>query len=104
MSIRNGKNFNWVYDRYLAWFHDNAKPTATPQSKEELMRFPLGNEDVFEQDAILLNQIFFAVPLRPSDSLTGQLRLFAFSELNLMAKDPQTGDCNATTSAGYTVM
>lgn len=104
MSIRNGNDFNWVYDRYLVWFRDNAKPAATPQGEEELFRFSLGNEDVFEQDAVLLNQMFFAVTLRPSESLTGQLQLFTFSELNLMMKNSQTGDCDIITPAGYTVM
>ena len=104
MSIQNGKDFKWVYERYLAWFHQNAKPTAAPKDEEGLLRFSLCHENVFEQDVVFLNQLFFAVPLLPSVSLPGQFRLFVFSDMNLMKKIPEIDDFDDITPVEYAVI
>lgn len=86
MSIQNKKDFAWVYQCYLTWIQSNARPDAQPETQEALLGFSLCHEDVFENQFILLNQMLFAVPLAPSQSLNGQWELFLFSELNLMRK------------------
>lgn len=86
MGIVNGQDFETVYQDYLAWFREQARPTANPREKEELLGCQIFHEDIFENDNILLNRMYFLIPLSPSQSKSGALEIFRFSELNLMLK------------------
>lgn len=86
MGIANGQDFETVYQDYLAWFWERARPTANPKEKEEVLGCQIFHEDIFENDDILLNRMYFLIPLSPSQSKSGALETFRFSELNLMLK------------------
>lgn len=86
MDIKNGRTFEKVYERYLAWFHEKADAEARPKGKDEVLQCQRDNEDVFEDSSILLSRAFFFVPLLPSESKSGRLEVFTLFELNLMRK------------------
>jgi len=86
MTTENSHSLERVYDRYLAWFHENANAAAQPKRRGELSRYCLGSEDIFEDSVLLLNRAFYFVPLLPSESKSGLLETFTISELNLMRK------------------
>ncbi len=86
MGIKNGYFFDRVYEAYLVWFHDKALSTVKPKDKEELLKYQIMNEDVFESSTVLLNRVYFSVPVFPGESQNGKFEYFSFSELNLMLK------------------
>ncbi len=101
MSVKDGYSFDEAYRRYLSWFQEKAVSSAVPKDQEAVLGFQLCHEDVFENDSILLNRMFFIVPLLPSESKSGLLELFAISELNLLQK--AGGDVEDITPVEYTV-
>lgn len=101
MSVKDGYSFDEAYGHYLSWFQEKAAANAVPKDKEAILGFQLCHEDVFEDDAIFLNRMFFIVPLLPSESKSGQLELFAISELNLMQKAGD--DTEDVTPVEYTI-
>ncbi len=76
-----------LHSRYLDWFRERAGNRSAPWDEEDFPRFQSFHEDVYENDRILLNRVYYSIPLSPSDSLSGKLEVFSFSELNLMEKD-----------------
>ncbi len=86
MGIRNGNTFEWVYQRYLEWFHSKARQNAKPKSAEDVIGFHLFHEDVFESQRLILSRMIYSIPLLTSESDTGKAEFFTFSELNLMEK------------------
>ncbi len=86
MSVKDGYSFDEAYGRYLSWFQEKAAAGAVPKDREEILGFQLCHEDVYQDDTMLLNRMYFVIPLLPSESKSGQLELFAISELNLMRK------------------
>ncbi len=86
MKTTVAKGFKSLYARYLDWFQERAGKEALPWDEEDLPRFQSFNEDVYENDRIVLNRVYYAVPLAPSHSRSGRLEVFTFSELNLMEK------------------
>lgn len=86
MGIRDGYTFDQAYAGYLAWFHDQASAIARPKEKEKenILGCQMWHEDVFEEETLLLNRVFFLVPLLPSESKSGQLEIFVITELNLL--------------------
>jgi len=86
MGIVNEQDFETVYQDYLTWFRERARPNANPKEKEELLGCQIFHEDIFENDNLLLNRMYFLIPLSPSQSKSGELEAFQFSELNLMMK------------------
>lgn len=102
MGIHQGYNFQRIYEAYLMWFHDKARPSAVPKGKEDLLQYQSGHEDVYEDAGVLLNRMFFVIPLLPSESKSGQFELFQFSELNLMKKDIKSDDTEEVISVEYT--
>ena len=86
MGVHDGYSFDKAYGAYLAWFQEKAVSSAVPKDREAVLGFQLCHEDVFENDSILLNRMFFILPLLPSESKSGLLELFAVFELNLMQK------------------
>ncbi len=83
--------FSRIYQDYLAWFQERARDGADPIDEEQLIRYQIHNEDAFENASYLLNRIYFVVPLSPSQSRSGSMELFAFSELNLLVKGTANG-------------
>ena len=55
--------------------------TAVP---DKLPGIPFANLDVFENESILRNRLFYLVP----DTSSGELRCFFYLEDNLFAKEP----------------
>lgn len=86
MGIKKGPSFDTVYKRYLAWFHEKAAAGTAPKEEGEFPAFQLFHEDIYEDDFMILNRVYFTVPLLPAESKTGRLELFAFTELNLLHK------------------
>ncbi len=80
------KNFKSIYGRYLYWFQERAGKDVLPWDEEDFPRFRSFNEDVYENDRIVLNRVYYSIPLSPSHNHTGKLEVFSFSELNLMEK------------------
>lgn len=87
MNIINGCTFAWVYQCYLSWFRDRARPGAAPKQEEELIGAYSYNEDVFEDGHIYLNRVVYYVPLNSCEAKSGKPEVFGFSELNLLEKD-----------------
>lgn len=79
-------NFEALYSRYLDWFRERAKKEVIPLEKECFPQFQSFHEDVYETDRLLLNRMYYMIPISPLESLTGKLEIFSFSELNLMEK------------------
>lgn len=88
MSIKNGNDFQWVYQRYLEWFQEHARPSAAPWGEDKLLETVSHYEDVFENERLILNRMFYTVALLPSESKIGLLERFTFSQLTLMEKVP----------------
>lgn len=80
--------FRGIYREYLKWFEERAQETARPIDEEEMIDCQICHEDIFENSNYLLNRMFFLIPLAPSQSRSGTLEAFAFSEMNLMLKGP----------------
>ncbi len=76
-----------LYARYLNWFQERAGEEALPWDEEDFPRFQSFHEDVYETARLLLNRMYYIVPLSPTSSLSGKLEVFTFSELNLLEKD-----------------
>ncbi len=91
MGIKNNQDFQAIYQSYLSWFRERAAECALPKTEEELLGFQIFHEDIFEDSNILLNRMYFAIPLSPSQNRSGSLETFAFSELNLMLKIRHSG-------------
>jgi len=101
MGVHDGYSFDKAYGAYLAWFQEKAAADAVPKDQEAILGFQLCQEDVFENDSILLNRMFFVVPLLPAESKSGRLELFTISELNLLQKSGD--DVEGITPVEYTV-
>lgn len=80
------KSFEALYSCYLRWFQEHAGKNVTPLKAEDFPRFLSFHEDVCENSRILLNRVYYIIPLPPSQSASGALKTFTFSELNLMEK------------------
>ena len=65
-----------VLQTYASW-----AGTAVP---DKLPGIPFANLDVFENESILRNRLFYLVP----DTSSGELRCFFYLEDNLFAKEP----------------
>lgn len=91
MGISIGHGFEAVYQHYLAWFRERAKPGASPKEKDTLLGWQSFHEDVFENPHFILNRVYFLIPLSPAQSRSGTLEIFRFSELNLMRKAQYNG-------------
>ena len=102
MGVQKGYSFCKAYESYLAWFRDKATDTAKPKDEEEILGCQLCNEDVFEGDGVLLNRVFFVVPLLPSESRNGRLEVFVITELNLMKKAEDSDEIVDVISVEYT--
>ena len=102
MGIQQGYNFQRIYEDYLIWFHDKARSSAVSKSEEDFLQYQSGNEDVYEDAGILINRMFFFIPLLPSESKSGHLEIFRFSELNLMKKCEESDDAEEIISVEYT--
>lgn len=89
-------SFHTLYSHYLDWFQKRAGAGTAPWDKEDFTRFQSFHEDVYEDKKILLNRVYYAVPLSPSDNPSGKLEMFTFSALNLMEKD-ESGTMNILT-------
>lgn len=89
MQTQSLESLNDLYSRYLLWFRERAGKEALPWEKEDFPRFQSFNEDAYENDRIVLNRMYYLIPLSPSESASGRLDVFAFSVLNLLEK---TGD------------
>ncbi len=87
MQMNQRHTFEELYDDYLAWFRKRAKDQTTAWSREDFSRFQSLNEDVFENGRILLNRVYYLVPLLPGQSRSGRLEVFSFSELNMLFRD-----------------
>lgn len=81
------KKLDDFYSRYLDWFQKRAAKNAVPWAEEDLPRFQSFHEDVYENDRIILNRMYYSIPLPSSTSLSGKLEIFSFSELNLLEKE-----------------
>lgn len=84
MKILTNCTFPWVYQSYLKWFADHARPGAVPKQEEELAGAHSYNEDIFDDGHIVLSRMVYYVMLGPSEAQSGQPELFGFTELNLM--------------------
>lgn len=100
MNNLNGCTFSWVYQSYLLWFSEHARPGAAPKPDEELIGAYSYNEDVFEDGHIYLNRVVYYVPLDSREAKSGKPEIFGFSELNLMEKD-EIGDIKGITPVEY---
>lgn len=69
---------NEIYQKYLDWREGPAEC-----SKEELFESVIGNKDVYEDENILLNYLFYQV----REFSDGNFRCFSFYEANLFTKD-----------------
>lgn len=67
-----------IYQRYLKW----EKGTHV-YSREELFSSPSGNYDVYENEAILINRLYYLTP----DFDGEHMRVFVFYEINTFLKD-----------------
>ena len=65
-----------IYHLYL-----NANPTSTPVPQDSLFSFPMLNFDIYEDEQIVINRLFYALPLPETSSL------FLFFEDNSFSKD-----------------
>lgn len=92
MGIANDHGFEWVYQRYLAWHQEQSIPGTPPKDKENLLQYQIFHEDIYENRGILLNRMYFLIPLSPSQSKRGIWENFQFSELNLLVKSPADGE------------
>lgn len=84
MGIANGQTAHAVYMDYLKWFHEHARESVLPKQEDEFIDCRAFHEDSFEDDDLVLNRVFFLITLSPSQTQSGRLEIFAFSELNLM--------------------
>ena len=75
-----------VLQTYASW-----AGTAVP---DKLPGIPFANLDVFENESILRNRLFYLVP----DTSSGELRCFSYLEDNLFAKEPN-GDLSLLESS-----
>ncbi len=87
MKTTVAKGFESIYFHYLDWFQARAEQGAVSVEREAFPQYQSFHEDVFENDRMILNRMYYTVPLSPSASRSGKLELFAFSELNLMEKE-----------------
>lgn len=78
--------FGIIYQDYLAWFRERARTGVDPIDEEQLINYQICLEDTFESADNLLNRVYFAIPLSPTRSRSGNLEFFSFSALNLMRK------------------
>lgn len=90
MGTIKGITFENVYQAYLNWFKGRGEEFSRPKEMEELLKFQITNEDVFEGPTVLLNRVYFSVPIFPGESRQGKFEYFNFSELNLMLKSRHT--------------
>lgn len=105
MGNKKGYSFDRVYQSYLVWFRQKALKSARPSGPEDILKYQLCHEDVFEQDGLLLNRMYFLIPLLPSESKSGHLETFTIAELNLLQKsDPSScGEFDRLTPIEYTI-
>lgn len=84
------QTYETIYTEYLQWFRELAIGGVDPKGGDEIIRYRTFSEDVYEDKHIILNRVYFMVPLSPMQTKSGRLESFAFSELNLMVKQPRS--------------
>ena len=77
-----------IFEKYIAWFAEHALEGIAPPAREQLNLQQTHNEDLYEDDRCVVNRTCYLLPLLPSQSKSGRLEVFSFSELNLMFKNP----------------
>lgn len=77
-----------IYQEYLTWFRERARPGCTPANIGQITGLNSINEDVFEDEDMVINRIYYHIPLSALFSHSGKLEVFSFSSLNLMEKCP----------------
>ncbi len=88
------KSFDGLYLRYQEWFRGRAAERAAPWDREDFPRFQSFHEDVYDNGRVILNRMYYMIPLSPTESRSGKLEIFSFSELNLMEMDgDDIADC-----------
>ncbi|UNI72511.1 MAG: hypothetical protein [Chaetfec virus UA24_244] len=103
MGIKKWHDFETVYQFYLAWFEKEAVAGAVPLEKEEVLAYQIFNDDIYENDELLLNRMYFSLPLSPALSRSSTLENFCFSELNLMEKIQPSNDVVNMLSVEYRI-
>lgn len=78
--------FGVIYQDYLAWFRERARTGVDPIDEEQLINYQICHEDTFESADHILNRVYFAIPLPPTQSCSGNLEFFSCSTLNFMKK------------------
>lgn len=67
-----------MYEKYLEW-----DQRASKKSKEEMFHIPLGNYDVYEDQSIVINHLYYLIP-----GMDGEKDgAFVFYEANTFVKD-----------------
>lgn len=103
MNNLNSCTFTWVYQHYLAWFAEHARPGTAPKPEEQLVGAYSYNEDVFDDGHIILSRMVYYVPLPSSEAKSGRPELFGFTELNLM-EESRDGDIEGITAVEYALL
>lgn len=103
MNNLNCCTFTWVYQHYLNWFAERARPDAAPKPEDEIVGAYSYNEDVFDDGHIILSRMVYYVPLTSSEAKSGRPELFGFTELNLM-EESSDGDVEGITAVEYALL
>lgn len=92
MPIATEASFNAIYQRYVTWIQEHACSGIAPKEKEEIVGYQTLNEDIYEGEDFIINRVYFSIPLFPTQSCSGRLEAFQFSELNLLLKTSSYDD------------
>ena len=88
MSIVNRQTFDTLQDAYREWVNDHAAEGVVVRDLQSMISRPMINDTEYEDDTLILDRVYYWIPLLPSESKSGKLETFNFSELNILFKDP----------------